>query len=77
MADPAALPSLESIAHQAARQFGLVFGEQVLVVDSLAEIRRQASAEIEQPAEAVEDTPLTIPAEVERLRGIIDRPVRA
>jgi lipoyl(octanoyl) transferase len=77
VADPAALPSLESIAHQAARQFGLVFGEQVLVVDSLAEIRRQASAGIEQPAEAVEDTPLTIPAEVERLRGIIDRPVRA
>jgi hypothetical protein len=77
VAEPAALPSLEEIAHQAARQFGQVFGEQVLAVESPAELRRQASAGIEQPAEPVEDTPLSIPAEVERLHGIVDKPVRA
>ena len=41
-AKAAELPSLEAIAHQAARQFGLVFGEQVLAVESLAALRAQA-----------------------------------
>ncbi|MGH9518653.1 MAG: lipoyl(octanoyl) transferase LipB, partial [Terriglobales bacterium] len=41
---PAALPTLEECAHQAARQFGLVFGQQVLAVGSLAELRAQAGA---------------------------------
>jgi lipoyl(octanoyl) transferase len=80
VAKAAALPNLENIAHQAARQFGMVFGEQVLAVESLGEVRRQAFARVEEPAKpqvSAQDTPLTIPAEVERLRGIADRPVRA
>lgn len=77
MTDPGALASLESIAHQAAREFGTVFGEQVLAVESLAELHQRASAGIEGLVRSVEDTPLAIPIEVERLRGIIDKPVRA
>jgi len=41
--ESAALPSLESVAHQTARQFGIVFGEQALAVDSLAVLRTEAS----------------------------------
>ena len=63
------LPSLEAIAHQAARQFGLVFGQQVLAVESLEALRAQAASTPESPAPVfpAEDTPLQIPAEVERL----------
>jgi lipoyl(octanoyl) transferase len=43
VADRAALPSLESIAHQAARQFGLVFGQPILAVESLTALRAQAA----------------------------------
>ncbi len=68
------LPGLEEIAHQAARQFGQVFGQQVLAVESLDALRAQAAAKREMPAE---DTPLQIPAEVERLHGDPERPVRA
>jgi lipoyl(octanoyl) transferase len=71
---PKGLPSLEAIAHQAARQFGLVFDQQVLAVESLAALRAQAASAPEFPAE---DTPLQVPAEVERLRGNAERPVRA
>jgi lipoyl(octanoyl) transferase len=71
--NPEGLPSLEAIAHQAARQFGQVFGEQVLAVESLAALRTQAA----QPQLPAEDTPLQIPAEVERLLGALDRPIRA
>ena len=69
-----ALPSLEAIAHQAARQFGLVFGEQVLAVESLAALRAQAAAAspLNLPAQ---DTPLQVPAEVERLAHPKDRPI--
>jgi lipoyl(octanoyl) transferase len=72
--DSASLPSLESIAHQAARQFGQVFREQVLAIESLDVLRAQASEATTFPAE---DTPLQVPAEVERLHGDADRPVRA
>jgi lipoyl(octanoyl) transferase len=83
---PASLPSLEAVAHQAARQFGLVFGEQVLAVESLAALRAQAATR--QPAGSepaipfpapfpAQDTPLQIPAEVERLMHTSERPVRA
>src|ERR1035437_9511822 len=41
---PEELPTLKAIAHQAARQFGQVFGEQVLAVESLAALRAQAAA---------------------------------
>jgi lipoyl(octanoyl) transferase len=73
VADPAILPGLETIAHHAARQFGLVFGQQVLAVEDLATLRSQA----QWVAPQAEDTPLQVPSEVERLRGIVDRPVRA
>ncbi|HXR39346.1 MAG TPA: lipoyl(octanoyl) transferase LipB [Terracidiphilus sp.] len=69
------LPSLEIVAHQAARQFGLVFDQQVLAVESLADLRAQAAAAA--PAYPAEDTPLRVPAEVDRLRSATEPPVRA
>lgn len=80
ISDPTSLPSLEGIAHQAARQFGLIFGEQVLAVESLDALRAQAAtraATIEPVAPLPEDTPLQIPREVERLHDPRERPVRA
>jgi len=68
------LPGLEEMAHQAARQFGQVFAQQVLAVESLDALRSQAASKPEIPAE---DTPLQVPAEVERLHGDPERPVRA
>ena len=81
--NPATLPNLESVAHQAARQFGLVFGEQILAAENLAALRFQSSdslapkAQLAPPQVVGEDIPVQVPREVERLRGIIDRPVRA
>src|ERR1700677_4569582 len=61
------LPDLETVAHQAARQFGQVFDQHVLAVESLEALRAQAGeAAREFPAD---DTPMRVPAEVERLRG--------
>jgi len=85
---PAPLPSLEAIAHQAARQFGLVFGEQVLAVESLEALRAHAAAtpsapEVQSPPpqvaapQAPQDTPLQVPHEVERLLHIPERHTRA
>lgn len=72
---PAALPSLEDVAHRVARQFGQVFGEPVQAVESLAALRAQAAA---APAQfPAEDTPLQLPPELERLRGAAERPVRS
>jgi lipoyl(octanoyl) transferase len=71
IADAATLPSLEAIAHQAARQFGHVFREQVLAVASLDALRAQAGS-----SATAEDTPLQIPREVERLYDPRERPVR-
>jgi lipoyl(octanoyl) transferase len=68
------MPGLEEIAHQAARQFGQVFAQQVLAVESLDALRAQAAA---KPEIAAEDTPLRVPAEVERLHGDPERPARA
>jgi lipoyl(octanoyl) transferase len=68
------VPGLETVAHQAARQFGMVFDEHVLAVESLQALRAQASVTREFPAQ---DTPLRAPAEVERLRGVPERFVRA
>jgi lipoyl(octanoyl) transferase len=89
-ARPAGLPGLEGIAHQAARQFGQVFGQQVLAVESLQALRSQAAAskaaspapevpasEFPAPVFPAQDTPLQVPPEVERLHGTPDRPVRA
>jgi lipoyl(octanoyl) transferase len=84
--DPATLPSLESIAHRAARQFGLVFDEPTQFVESLDALRALAQSHVntrplnpqtqlrEFPAE---DTPLTVPPEIERLRGSKPKPVSA
>ncbi len=84
------LPTLEAVAHQAAREFGFVFGEQVLAIENLAALRGLAAANV--PAEQIpvpqspapqfpaQDTPLQVPREVERLRnphGGKDRPVNA
>ena len=68
----AEVPSLEAAAEQVSRQFGLVFGEPVLAVESLDALRAQA-----RPVFPAEDTPLQIPEEVERLLGVKDRPVQA
>jgi lipoyl(octanoyl) transferase len=81
-ARPQELSNLEAIAHRAARQFGLVFGEQVLVVESMAALRAQAAAHSEPPAPELPapkfpaiDTPLQVPPAVERLHGGKDRTV--
>ncbi len=73
VARPAALPPLEAIAHHAARQFGLVFERQVLALENLDALRAQAAAappmpEAPAPEFPAEDTPLQVPAEVERLK---------
>jgi len=73
--NPQELPTLEAIAHLVARNFGQVFGEQVLAVESLDALRAQAAAA--PPQFPAEDTPLQIPPEVERLLGCAERPVRA
>jgi lipoyl(octanoyl) transferase len=71
----AELPTLEALAYEAARQFAIVFDEQVLAVESLEALRSQArTAVAEFPAE---DTPLQIPEEVARLRGLQNRPSQA
>jgi lipoyl(octanoyl) transferase len=69
-----ALPSLETVAHQAARQFGIVFDQRVIAVENLDALRSHAMPAREFPAE---DTPLSVPPEVERLRGDGQRPVQA
>lgn len=66
-----ALPGLEAIADAVARQFGMVFGEHVLVVESVDVLRGIAAREF--PAE---DTPVRVPPEVERLVGGVERPVQ-
>jgi lipoyl(octanoyl) transferase len=72
---PEELPELEAVAHAAARQFGMVFDERVLALESLAALRESAAAAV--PAFPAEDTPLQVPAEVKRLKCEVDRPIRA
>ena len=72
--DGVKVPSLEEIAHQAARQFGQVFGQQILAVESMDALRAQACGS--RPS-AAEDTPIQAPDEVRRLHGDPERPVRA
>ena len=71
-----ALPSLEAIAHQAARQFGLVFNQQILAIENLAALRALAAA-ASLPTFPAQDTPLQVPPEVERLVHTKDRPILA
>ncbi len=72
---PDELPALEAVAHQAARQFALVFDQQMLAVESLAALRAQAAEVL--PAFPAEDTPLKVPAELERLLGAPEATIRA
>jgi lipoyl(octanoyl) transferase len=74
MPDGSAAPGLEAAANEAARLFGQVFGEEVLAVESINALRAQAQPALSFPAE---DTPLQVPAEVERLHDGHERPVRA
>ena len=72
---PNAMPALDAVAREAARQFGLVFDQPVLAIASLAELRAQATAA--PPVFPAGDTPLQIPAEIDRLRSAAPPPVRA
>ena len=80
----AELPDLESIANQAARQFGNVFKQPVLAVESLEALReaalkrsRRIDAESPPASFPAQDTPLRIPEEIDQLRGEPSRPERA
>jgi lipoyl(octanoyl) transferase len=66
------LPGLEEMAHQAARQFGQVFAQQVLAVESMEALRVRSAGRLPP-----EDTPLRVPAEMERLHGDPEHPERA
>jgi lipoyl(octanoyl) transferase len=84
VANPKNVPSLESIAHMAAKQFGVVFNEAVALVESLAVLRGLADVkpnsttpDFPAPEFPAQDTQVQIPAEIERLRRSKDRPVSA
>jgi lipoyl(octanoyl) transferase len=92
VSNPQSLPNLETIAHRAAHQFGLVFQQQVLALENLNALRahaRAATAEQKSASPAphasgpqapqfpAEDTPLQLPPEIERLRNTKPRPVSA
>jgi len=72
---PDRVPALDAIAEEAARQFGAVFEAPILALKSLSELRARAAAP--GPWPVPEDRPLEVPRDVERLRGIPERPVRA
>jgi lipoyl(octanoyl) transferase len=74
--EPEKLPGLEAMAHLAARQFGVVLQQEMRGGASLAALRAQVEAEARQVFPA-EDTPIQVPAEVERLIHSKDRPVRS
>ena len=57
VSDPAALPTLEILAHRAARQFGMVFDEPIEMLASLAALRAQAQA-ASAPESQAQDTPI-------------------
>jgi lipoyl(octanoyl) transferase len=74
------LPTLESLAGRAARHFGQVFNEPVELIESVDALRAQAkAAPLDTPAPEfpANDTPLTLPPEIERLRRTKDRPIPA
>jgi lipoyl(octanoyl) transferase len=77
VARPEELPGLESLAREAARQFGVVFEQPVVPVESLQALRAQAAATEAAPEFPAQDTPLQIPPEVERLQHKPARPIRA
>jgi lipoyl(octanoyl) transferase len=77
--DRAALPGLEVIAQEAARQFGIVFRQGLSELQSVEVLRRSAAEAKSESAQEfpAEDTPVQVPAEVDRLLGNAERPVRA
>jgi lipoyl(octanoyl) transferase len=80
VSDPAALPNLAALAHSAARQFGMVFGEPIEMLKNLGVLRAQALTDA-APESPAQDTPLQVPPAIERLlqlpRPVKDRPIRA
>ncbi|AXC13573.1 Octanoate-[acyl-carrier-protein]-protein-N-octanoyltransferase [Acidisarcina polymorpha] len=63
-------PNLEDSGNTAARHFGIVFGTQVLRRASLEDLLSDAKQPTgETPQLVPEDTPLSIPKELKRLRG--------
>jgi len=70
-----AIPTLEQAGNTVARHFGTVFGHQVLWRESVADLLADAgpeaigSSSVENPRNIPEDTPLSIPKELKRLRG--------
>jgi lipoyl(octanoyl) transferase len=73
---PDNLSNLEAVAHQAAREFGVAFNQQIIAVESLAALHAQAEAAT-PPAFPAQDTPLQVPTEVEHLLHKKDRPIPA
>jgi lipoyl(octanoyl) transferase len=67
LSDSTRLPALEATAHETARQFGMVFAQPILAIESLHAFR----------ARAAEDTPMQPPRQVQQLAGLPDHPVRA
>ncbi len=68
-AGPERLPELEAAAYEAARQFGMVFAEPVLAVESVDALRAREFPvpEIPAPEFPAEDTPMRPPAELQEL----------
>jgi lipoyl(octanoyl) transferase len=78
VASSANLPDLGTIAHETARQFGFVFAQQAMAIASIDDLRAHAAERASQGAQyPAEDTPLRIPAEVERLREHVPHPTEA
>ncbi len=74
VSDPAALPTLEALAHRAAHLFGAVFDEPIETLENLAALRAQAQT-ASAPESPAQDTPLQVPPTIERLRQL-PRPVK-
>src|SRR5271170_47434 len=66
-----AVPSLEQAGNTVARHFGAVFGHQVLWRESVSDLLQGVakSVSVETPQTVPEDTPLTTPKELRRIRG--------
>jgi lipoyl(octanoyl) transferase len=75
-ANQAEIPNLEALAHRAAHHFSQVFHQPIVKIEGLDALRHQA-ATAPEPLSAAEDTPLTIPPELERLRGAAAHPSQA
>jgi lipoyl(octanoyl) transferase len=74
----AEIPTLETVAIEAARQFGHILSQPIAAVESLDTLR--ASAAVSPPSATefpADDTPLNVPREVQRLIDPKSRPVQA